>query len=159
MSINDEFTDRESDFQRAFAAGGGTLCATTCACGRTYFVTHKGHGDYMEGELEEYIRKANDPKTDDQYIECSVFDTIETVIIDGKECILQCECDKAQQYMVRLERDALRIIEYLKARLGKTLTKVEESAKECRDALDSIGTLEAVDARHVSSQRKRPATN
>lgn len=67
MSVNDTYTNAEAALSRAFR-GTSALCAVDCACGRTYFVSAAGHGDFEPGELEGYKAKASiDP---DKYVEC-----------------------------------------------------------------------------------------
>lgn len=71
MASLGEYTEQQSRFYLSFSRGG-TCCSDTCeACGRTYFITSQGHGDYNEGELESLREKA--AAEPDKYIEVPDF--------------------------------------------------------------------------------------
>lgn len=121
MGINDQFTDEESAYDLAFSHRS-CCCAIDCKCGRTFFVSCKGHGDYNEGELAGYIEKAN--KQPDKYIDSSVFDRI---AVDVFGYVIQCPCGGSQRYIAFLEANRTEIIEYLVIRYDQI---VKEAADE-----------------------------
>lgn len=69
--INSSYTDQESDFAKAFSSCHASMCSVECDCGRVFFVSHPGHGDYEDGELKELTLKS---EMDQSYFECSEFD-------------------------------------------------------------------------------------
>lgn len=133
MSVNDTYTSAEAALSRAFR-GTSALCAVDCACGRTYFVSAAGYGDFEPGELEGYKAKASiDP---DKYVECVAFDHVDTVWIGGEELVVQCVCGKARRYLEFFEanRDALAdfIAERLKDEIGELERRVEDARRRAR---------------------------
>ena len=71
MTHLNQFTDQQSRIDRAFSIVASSCTAYCEACGRTFFVTSQGHGDYDEGELERLHNLAEEQP--DKYIEVSAF--------------------------------------------------------------------------------------
>ncbi len=106
------YTEQESRFDTAFS-GGATCCSIDCeGCGRTYFVTSDGHGDYDDGELEELYAKAKEQPQ--KYIEVPDFDSVAMVHLEGKQLIIGCECGAVRKYADWIESHAQPLTKYLK---------------------------------------------
>lgn len=138
MSINDLFTDEESAFDTAFSHLS-TLCSTQCDCGRVYFVSCQGHGDYSEGELEELLGKAKaEPK---KYFECHQFDRID---VDCFGFVIQCECGGSRKYIRFLENNRAAIVTYMierYAQLQKQQTEELERTTKLNEEINRVAKL------------------
>jgi hypothetical protein len=132
--VDEQYTDAESRFTRAFSHGG-TLCAMDCACGRVHFVSADGHGDYDEGELDRLKEAAlKDP---DKYVEHSVFDTIHVCdAADGY--IPQCPCGGAERIRKWIDDHAAELVTYLTALFEARKKKAESKAAECSKHLQAL---------------------
>lgn len=130
------YNDQQSRFSKAFCHGG-TLCSTLCEnCGRTYFVTSVGHGDYSEGELEELQELA--AKHPNRYIEVPDFGSVDTVLMNGKSVVIGCECDPSAAWSKFIEEYSREITEYLKYLWGDKLKDGQSSVIEAEQALVTI---------------------
>lgn len=130
------FNDQQSRFDKAFCQGG-SLCDTYCEnCGRTYFVTSRGHGDYEEGELEEFreLSKTNP----DRYIEVPDFGSVSTVWMNGKQVVIGCVCDPTAKWSEFIENNASGITEYLKLFWEDQLKKGQSIVSEAEQSLTTI---------------------
>lgn len=113
MPVLQEYTDQQSWFDYAFS-GGATCCQTTCeACGRTYFVTSDGHGDYDEGELDGLRDLASADPT--KCIEVPDFSSVPTAYhpATGKFIVVGCICDPAKKFCDWVESHAENLATYL----------------------------------------------
>ena len=129
MSVNEQYSNAESALSRAFG-GSKTLCAIECECGRTYFVTADGHGDYNEGELEGYKAKA--AAHPDKFVECFNFDTVESIWIGGEELVIQCSCGKARKYLAFLEQNRDRLADFIAERLKEEIGELDRRIEDAR---------------------------
>ena len=129
----DAFTDQQARFDRAFCHGG-TSCSTTCeACGRTYFVTSPGHGDYEPGEIERYRKLAEEQP--DKYIEVADFCSVSDMDFEGRRIVIGCLCDPTKKYSEWIEKYASELTEYLRLFWSDRLKKAQRVADESRSAL------------------------
>jgi len=129
MSVNDTYSHAEAALSRAFR-GSSALCAVDCACGRTYFVTAQGHGDFEPGELEGYKAKA--AAQPDKYIECSEFDHVDTVWIAGEELVIQCDCGKARKYLEFFEANRDQLADFVAERLREEIGELDRRIEDAR---------------------------
>lgn len=107
-----EYTPQQSRFDRAFTVLASS-CSILCqACGRTYFVTSPGHGDYENRELEDLQRSA--AETPDRVIEVPDFGSVSFVRLDGKQMVIGCKCDPTNPYAEWIESHAEELTEYLR---------------------------------------------
>jgi hypothetical protein len=135
------YTLRQSRLDRAFSRGG-CCAALTCHCGRTYFVTSEGHGDYGEGELEELRRNAE--KEPDKYIEVPDFSCVANLYIDGKELVIGCKCGGADRYAEWIESHAVELTEYLKLYWEDQYREAEEERLQAEKMLNLLKKGEEV---------------
>jgi hypothetical protein len=104
------YTDQQSRLVSAFCHRS-TLCVCDCSCGRVYFVSAQGHGDYEEGELAELQKKAREQPN--RYIEEAIYDSVDLVEIDGKSVVPHCVCGVADKYARWIEDHAEGLAQYL----------------------------------------------
>ena len=133
--INDQYTDTESAFARSFTTSG-TCCQVTCQCGRTYFVTADGHGDYREGEMEELLTQAT--KADAKTFACSQFDCIDLLYIGTKAAVIQCECGLVKKYIDWIEDNIEALVAYLAIRLQDRKKAAEQELKKTQEMIVSL---------------------
>ncbi len=131
MSRLSQYTEQQARFARAFSQSGA-CCSVYCeACGRAYFVTSDGHGDYHEGELEELRKKA--AAKPDEYIEVPDFSSVSTAIVNGQDIVIGCLCDPTANWSKFIEEYSDEITEYLRlfweSRLEQGLAAVDEAGK------------------------------
>lgn len=87
------------------------LCVMDCSCGRVHFTSAHGHGDYEEGELESLQKKAREQPN--KYIEETMFDSIDSIFIDGKSIVVGCPCHEDIRYANWIDRHAIQLAKYL----------------------------------------------
>lgn len=106
------YNDQQSRVERAFSTGGSCCTAHCEACGRTYFVTSEGHGDYEEGELERLRERA---AQDDGVIEVPDFSYVADMHhpFTGNQVVVGCLCDPTKGLAEFLETWADEICKYL----------------------------------------------
>jgi len=129
MSVNEQFSPAESALSRAFG-GLSSLCSVVCDCGRCYFVTARGHGDYEEGELDGYKAKAEEEP--DKFIECWAFDSVDLVWIGGKELVVQCVCGTANWSRCASKNSRYFRADYLAERLKEEIGDLERQIADAR---------------------------
>lgn len=131
-----EYTDQQSRYANAFS-GGGTLTVTDCeACGRTYFVTSPGHGDYNEGELDAlYRREFEDP---DKVIEVPDFDSVSTVVVDRKNVVVGCLCDPTKRHSDWIEFHARELTSYLRSYWASKKDEASAAKQESEEHLSAL---------------------
>ena len=125
----------------------GSCCQTECElCGRVYFCTGSGHGDYNEGELEGLKQKA--AAEPDKYIAFE-WDVIETGYIDGRRVVVDCECHKLRRFEDWIWGHRNIIIDYLTARArngyeaaSKVWKDIQEASKLHRNRGRMLGHIE-----------------
>lgn len=109
----DQYTDSQSQFAKAFHVSS-CCCATYCECGRIYFVTSSGHGDYNTGELDGLMeRAAKDP---DKYIEVPDFSYVDSYMDDQGSHVIGCPCgyvDRIITWMEAHHRELAKYVELL----------------------------------------------
>ena len=128
-----EFTAQQARFDSAFARGA-TSCSTTCdACGRIYFVTSPGHGDYEPGELDRLRELAND--FPDKYIEVHDFGSVSYSFLDGKHVVIGCLCDPTKGYSDSIEEHARELTTYLLLYWRDKQAEADQLAKTSREAI------------------------
>lgn len=136
MALQD-FTDQQSRIDRSFARGG-TCCDIYCeACGRTYFVTSAGHGDYEEGEIEALREKAQ--REPDKYIEVPDYSSVSAMHWNGKEVVIGCLCDPTRSLATFIEKHAEQLTEYLRLYWKDMHEKAASELKRADDALAALG--------------------
>ena len=107
------YTEQQARFDKAFCCGG-SCCWVECeVCGRTYFVTSSGHGDYGEGELEALRQKAD--AEPDKFIEVPDFSYIAATTINDKHAVVGCHCDPTKPTTDWIESHAEQLTQYLKS--------------------------------------------
>lgn len=113
MNLSDKF----ENFVAAFHSSSGG-CRRTCVCG-TEFYNPGGGWDWNEDELEDLA------KSDATALEY----TVETIIMDGKEYVVDCECwrDRAAKLMAAIDAYAPQIAEYLTLEKARKLHEAEIS--------------------------------
>lgn len=140
MASLGEYTEQQSRFYLSFSRGG-TCCSDTCeACGRTYFITSQGHGDYNEGELESLREKA--AAEPDKYIEVPDFSSVSSAQLGSQRVIVGCLCDPTKRYSDWIENHAEELARYL------TLywqSKRDEAMREATKANGQLSQIEALD--------------
>ena len=105
------YTDAESRLDRSFSYTA-SCCTSWCeACGRTYFVTSPGHGDYDEGELDEL--RANSLAEPDKYVEVPDFSSVSTMHFNGEQHVIGCSCRSLDQLVSFIEGNAEQLAAYL----------------------------------------------
>lgn len=122
--FHEQYSDEESAFVEAFGHGGGTICSIECHCGRVYFCTERGHGDYGKGELESLIEA--EEKYPYKYFSNSEFSSIEWVNLDGRHYVPQCDCGEIAKRIEWMEDHLEQIAAYAAIRLKKKREQVEE---------------------------------
>lgn len=132
------YTKRQSWCDRAFSIGGSCCSAHCEACGRVYFVTSPGHGDYEEGELEEL--RENSEKYPGIYIEVWDFSYVSTMILphNGKTVVIGCVCDPTEQLSDFIEDNARQLTEYLAEYWMAERRTAERKAREAAEALNAL---------------------
>ncbi len=113
MTQLEQYTKQQSRIHHSFSYGG-TICSVWCeACGRIYFVTSPGHGDYNEGELEGLLKSSKE--NPDKYIEVPDFDSVSTIIRpgDNKAVVIGCFCDPTKSLSKFIESNAEALTGYL----------------------------------------------
>ncbi len=146
--INQQFTAEESALHSAFSHGG-TSCSVTCDCGRIYFCTAPGHGDYETGELESLLARSREP--DSLVIECPEFSGLGELHLLGGTFVIQCECGKGQRFIKWLEDHTEQLVKYLTRRLEQ---KKDEQARE----LATTTTMSQDLAGHTPHHKYPPGT-
>jgi len=130
------YTEQQARFDIAFRFLG-SCCDIKCeACGRTYFVTSPGHGDYMAGELDALRAKAElEPE---KYIEVDDFGSISFVELDGKQIVVGCLCDPTKRYSDWIESHARQLTDYLKDYWATQKKNLEAEAKDAAKRLEDL---------------------
>jgi len=153
------YTNQQSRMQSAFQYTT-TLCAIDCACGKVHFTSAPGHGDYDAGELERLQALAvNEP---DKYLECSDFDSIDAIYIDGQQLVVDCPCGRAEKYAKWIERHARGLASYLIAYLDQQAQDAARKSREAnrleiglrKAASEAIGGIPEPSPRHKPPARK-----
>lgn len=103
---------------------------TDCACGRTYFTTAQHHGDFEEGELESLLEWQS--KEPDKFISSAEYDSIDIVMIGGKEFIPQCDCGGAKKYLDFFEENFGNLIRYCSERIRQKKAHAEAELQRQR---------------------------
>ena len=131
MTHLNQFTDQQSRIDRAFSIVASSCTAYCEACGRTFFVTSQGHGDYDEGELERLHNLAEEQP--DKYIEVSDFGSVSMMYLPDsrshKNVVIGCLCDPTKWLSEFIEGYA----EELTVRL--------EAARQKREADEALAAL------------------
>lgn len=110
---------------RSITTSGGSLCQATCDfCGRTHFVSGRGHGDFSIGELESLMQMAE--KQPDKYIHHPEDDCISTGEINGIPFVSHCQCNNLSRYEDFIWNERHLIIAYLTRRTSEEF----EAAKD-----------------------------
>ena len=136
-TFHEQYSDEESDLVRGFSI---TSSSTTeeCHCGRMYFVTASTGGDFEPGELERLIEcEKNDP---DKFISSPEFDTIDSVLIDGRSYIPQCKCGGVRKYLYFLNDHFEQITRFCINRLSRERKEDERKLQETRRNLEGFKT-------------------
>ena len=138
MTLSD-YTDQQSRIDRAFS-DGGSCCGAHCeACGRTYFVTSSGHGDYEEGELERlYELSRADP---DKYIEVPDYSSVATMThpLTNQQVVIGCVCDPTLTLADFIERNARQLTKYLREFWKAKRVAAAARLEEAQQALAALG--------------------
>jgi len=139
-----DYTDQQSRIEKAFSYGGA-CCQVDCqACGRTYFVTSEGHGDYEEGELEGLLENAK--QSPDTFIEVPDYSYVSTMVhpMTNEEVVVGCLCDPTAGLSEMFESHAEEITKYLvlyweakKKDAERRLKKANESLNVLSEATDN----------------------
>jgi hypothetical protein len=142
-SMLKDYTDQQSRVATAFSFGG-SLCTAHCeACGRTYFVTSDGHGDYEEGELEELYEKAK--KQPHKYIEVPDYSSVATMYMPGpskrKEVVVGCECDPTKPLSDFIEEYASQLTCYLQEYWKENRSEAVRRKTEADQAIRVLGWI------------------
>ena len=133
MTRLEMYNDQQSRFDEAFCQGG-TSCDALCQnCGRTYFVTSSGHGDYEEGTLEKLLKLSE--TNPDRYIEVSYFGSVRTFWMNGKQVVVGCDCDPTAKWSEFIEDNAVEITEYLRLFWESRLKKGQSIVSEAEQSL------------------------
>ena len=131
-----DYTDQQARFDAAFVVTS-TCCSITCDnCGRTYFVTSPGHGDYEDGELDE-LRSLAEQKPG-RFIEVSDYGSVSFVRWDKKQLVVGCVCDPTKRASELIECYAKELTTYLRAYWQAKRVKaeaLERKAAECEAIL------------------------
>ncbi len=131
-----DYTDQQARFDTAFAAMA-TCCSIKCDnCGRTYFVTSPGHGDYEDGELGKLRSRA--AKEPERFIEVPDYSSVSFVHWAGKQLVIGCVCDPTKPTSDWIERYAEELTEYLRAYWQAKQVKaraLKRKADECEAIL------------------------
>jgi hypothetical protein len=131
MSL-DVYTEQQSRFERAFSTSASCCVAHCMACGRTYFVTSTGHGDYMDGELETLRERAKE--NPDKWIEVPDFSSVSMFTLDGKEAVIGCACDPTRRLSEWIEGHARELTCYLRDYWRAEHDRAEGRLKESRQS-------------------------
>lgn len=130
------YNEQQARFDWAFCCSG-TCCDVTCEqCGRTYFVTSPGHGDYLEGELDRL--RARSQAEPEKFIEVPDFSNIASIVLGGKQVVIGCVCDPTKNYTDWIESHAEELTEYLK---DYWAAKKKQATAEVKDATERIAAL------------------
>ena len=124
----------------AFAFGkSASCCSEYCeACGRTYFITSSGHGDYSEGELEKLRALAE--QEPDKCIEVPDFDSIATIRMpNGKRVIIGCACDPTRPLSDFIEDNAAELTDYLRRYWRDIRREAAKTAERAARVLAELG--------------------
>ena len=135
----DTYTDQQSRMDTAFSHGA-SCCDVYCeACGRCYFVTSAGHGDYEPGELDRLRELAEEDP--DHYVEVPDFSSVATMTrpTDGKHVVIGCVCDPTETLAEFIEKNSVELTVYLREYWKATRT---EAARQVRAAADALAELE-----------------
>lgn len=131
-----DYTNQQSRFDRAFCCTA-TCCSITCgACGRSYFVTSSGHGDYEPGELDELRSKAK--AEPDKYIEVPDYSSVAFVQFGDEHIVIGCICDPTKRYSEWIEGNASAITEYLRLFWEDQKKKAEGELGEAEKMLTTL---------------------
>lgn len=133
-----DYTDQQSRFDRAFSCGGSSTCVTCEKCGRTYFVTSQGHGDYDEGELAELRRKAD--AEPDKYIEVPDYSYVGSADLFGKHVVIGCLCDPTMRVTTWIEDNADELTTYLRLYWEAVKSKAKRQSEDAENALNELNT-------------------
>lgn len=129
------YSDQQSRLVTGFCHSS-TSCVCDCACGRVYFVSADGHGDYEEGELERFQKKAREQPG--KYIEESTYDTVDMVHIGGKQIVPHCECGEAVKLAKWIEEHAEGLAAYLTRYFDELKKAAENDAKIAEQINDAL---------------------
>lgn len=130
------YSEQQARFDLAFGRGG-TCCDVTCGeCGRTYFVTGPGHGDYPSGVLDCLRQKA--VVEPDKFIEVPDFSSMTSLILGGKTVVIGCVCDPTKRYSDWIEERADELIEYLRLLLESKRTAASAEQRHCVEQLERL---------------------
>ena len=136
-SFCEQYSDEESDLVRGFSYGG-SCCSVQCHCGRTYFTTAPTGGDWEQGELDRLIeREEADPN---QFVGTGLFDTIDTVLIEGKEFVPQCKCDGVRKYLDFMNAHFEQLTRFCLNRLERERKAAEAKVRQSRAMLERFKT-------------------
>lgn len=136
-----DYTDQQRRISRSFSHGG-TCCSCECeACGRTYFVTSPGHGDYEPGELDGLRERAS---YDPLCIEIPDYGSVETMIMPlgphlNKQVVVGCSCGVTDPLGQWIEKHAdsltTYLVQYHRDR-GRTAAEIAKQHQEQLAALE-----------------------
>lgn len=121
------------EFMEAFSGMSAGMVVECDFCGRTYFATDD-HGDFEEGELEDYRERAK--KEPDKWIEVSYFTS--RIEVDGQCYARGCECNKVRRYEDWIWANRKQIATYLKAVANEKYRKAKEDSEEIDAAVTSM---------------------
>lgn len=131
------YTKEQDWLVRAFSAGG-TSCSIHCGqCGRIYFVTAPGHGDYEPGELEDLRSKA--AEFPQQYIEVPDFRSVEWMSFGGKSFVVGCHCGYDKKVSAFLHDMKEPLTAYLKLYWEDKLREAQAQEAEAKEVLTQLG--------------------
>lgn len=129
MSTKQYYDELESLFARHFVVGAA-LCSTDCACGRTHFVSARGHGDYAENELERLKELA--ASNPDKYVEETQFDHIDHATVRGVgSLVVDCPCQRAASLAGVVSQNAERFAAMLVDLLRNRAKDASETERRC----------------------------
>ena len=132
------YTDQQRRMDLAFS-GLATICTVTCqACGRTYFVTSSGHGDYEDGELELLREKAK--ANPDKFVEVPDYSSVSFMNRphDGMEVVIGCVCDPTKQLADFIENNARSLSRYLTEWWKDQAEAAQAAANEAKRELQQL---------------------
>ncbi len=144
MTLSD-YTPQQSRFDSAFS-GMATCCSILCdACGRVYFVTGTGAGDYEEDELESLLQRAEE--SPDKVIEVPDYSSVAFAIVDDKQIVIGCICDPTKRWSEWIESHA----DELTAYLGLYWKAKKEEASHLTKTADEAIVIVGADDRELGN--------
>ncbi len=105
-------------------------------CGRVHYASFNNEGNFEEGELEDLRKKAKkEPK---KYIEHD-YSSIEWGYLDGKQYVVDCECNGARRYEDFIWNHRYLILNYLDRRNCEIKEKADDLDIKIKDSIRKNG--------------------